>query len=442
MCILGGTLFKRDFAKKLMQGRPMNLEPFRMRWSRVAIIAVVGLVPLLTLLGSGEDVRASVGRSFMEEWIPARIMPATQDLEEQRVLLRAGDTTQTVLAKLGFSAAEAAGIVRSAKDVYSLRHVRAGHEWFKRSVNGKMHVFYQIDSEKLLHIQPWGDGWKTTVEPRKVSTRVVNLEGVIHDNLFVDAAHAGMDDRTTMNLVEIFSWDVDFARGLRSGDRFKVLLEESFDARGNMLDRTILAAEFVNQGRSYKAIRFKLRSGKTDYFTPDGKNLRKAYLRSPVKYSRISSRFSTRRKHPILGYTRAHRGVDYAARAGTPVRAVGDGRVVYKGWKGGYGRYVKIRHKNSNHATAYAHLSRYAKGLRRGMRVKQGQVIGYVGMSGLATGPHLHFEFRVRGRAVNPLTIKSPAAHPVPRREMARFVTMRDQLLARLEYGTRNLAWS
>ncbi len=358
------------------------------------------------------------------------------------MLLRAGDTTQIVLAKLGFSIGDAADIVRAAEKVFSLRRVRAGNEWSRRPVDGEMNVYYQVDAERILHLRPKNGGWNATIEPRQASTRTGTIEGIINDNLFIDAARSGMDDRTTMNLVEIFSWDIDFGRDLRKGDRFKVLLEETFDANGKALGKTILAAEFINQGHGYQAVRFTQKGSNADYFTPDGKNLRKAYLRSPVKFSRISSRFSSRRKHPVLGYTRAHKGVDYAARSGTPIRAVGDGRVAYKGRKGGYGRYIKIRHKNSAHTTSYAHLSRYARGLRRGKQVRQGQVIGYVGMSGLATGPHLHFEFRIRGRAVNPLTIKSPSVQPVPKKEMVHFLALKNHLLARLEYTTGNLAWS
>lgn len=435
-------MFYHDFSKKIVRLQPAyNPLPWR-KWARVVVIAALCSVPLFALLGGGEGVRAGVNPAFLEEWIPAKIPSGNLELREQRVLLRAGDTTQTVLAKLGFSVSEAADIVRAAEKVFPLRRVRAGNEWAKRPVNGEMNVYYQVDAKRILHLRPEHGGWNATIEPRQVSTRTVSIKGIITDNLFVDAARSGMDDSTTMNLVDIFSWDIDFGRGLRKGDRFKVLLEEIFDARGKVLGRTILAAEFINQGHSYQAVRFTQKGNSTDYFSPDGKNLRKAYLRSPVKFSRISSRFSSRRKHPVLGYTRAHKGVDYAARSGTPIRAVGDGRVVYKGRKGGYGRYIKIRHKNSAHATSYAHLSRYARGLRRGKQVRQGQVIGYVGMSGLATGPHLHFEFRIRGRAVNPLTIKSPSVQPVPKEEMVHFMALKNHLLARLEYANGNLAWS
>jgi len=160
-----------------------------------------------------------------------------------------------------------------------------------------------------------------------------------------------------------------------------------------------------------------------------------------VKFSRLSSRLTTRRNHPILGYTRAHRGVDYAAPRGTPVHAIGDGYIAFKGWKSGYGRFILIRHNNRQHSTAYAHMSRYARGAKRGKHVRQGQVIGYVGMSGLATGPHLHFEFRSRGRAVNPLTVKRPPARPVAKKERDRFLQQTAPLLGQLKQSSTDVIW-
>jgi len=222
-------------------------------------------------------------------------------------------------------------------------------------------------------------------------------------------------------LVDIFAWDIDFARELRRGDHFRIVYSSDENAEGQRIGSTILAATFVNQGRLYSAMRYTLKDGSTHYYSFDGKSLRKNYLKAPVKFSRISSRFSIARKHPVLGYTRAHKGVDYAAPKGTPIHALGDGRITFAGWKGGYGRLVSIRHTNRNHSTRYGHMSKFGAGIHRGVWVKQGQVIGYVGKSGLATGYHLHFEFRVRGRAINPLSVKHTAAKPVPASELKGF---------------------
>ncbi|MDQ7011165.1 MAG: peptidoglycan DD-metalloendopeptidase family protein [Mariprofundaceae bacterium] len=398
-------------------------------------------VVVVLLLGSGKRVDASVAMP-QEEWLTAELPKQGSLFDERREILRSGDTAVSALHRLGFPFAEISGMIAAAKPVYPLKNVQAGKAFVRRDTADGLHVVYEIDAGRFLHLQTKvGEGWRAAVEQRAISTRRVLAQGEIRDSLFIDAARAGMDERTTMNLVDIFSWDIDFARDLRVGDRFQVLFEEQFDDTGKQVGSTILAAEFINQKQVFQAVRFVQPDGRAEYFTPQGKSLRKSYLKAPVKFSRISSRFRLHRKHPILGYTRAHRGVDYAAPAGTAVRAVGDGRISFKGWKGGYGRMIVIRHTNGNHSTAYAHLRAFARGMRPGRKVRQGQVIGYVGMSGLATGPHLHFEFRVRGRAVNPLTVKRSPARPIDKSDMAAFRHQTQPLLDRLQDTTPLLAW-
>ena len=202
----------------------------------------------------------------------------------------------------------------------------------------------------------------------------------------------------------------------------------------------ILAAEFTNKGKIYQAVRYTDQQGHTDYYSPDGHSMRKTFLRSPVAFSRISSRFSTGRKHPILNRIRAHKGVDYAAARGTPVKATGNGKIILRGKKGGYGKTVVIKH-GSNYSTLYAHLNSYARGLRNGSRVQQGKIIGYVGSTGLATGPHLHYEFLVNGVHRNPLTVKLPDAAPLPKKYRQDFKLATENLLAQLELAkTRTIA--
>ncbi len=411
------------------------------RHARTAIMLAIAGGIIWSFIGGGESVRASVA-TLHEEWIPAEPPTLKQHLPEQQEVLKAGDNALVALSRLGFSMAEITDMIAAAKRVHPLKNIRAGQRFVRRGHAGDMHVYYHVDAKRLLHLSSNGNGWLAKMESKPISTRSVVIQGEIRDNLFTDAAAAGMDDRTIMNLVDIFAWDIDFARSLRKGDSFRLLLEESFDTEGKVRSNTILIAEFVNQGNVYHAIRFEKSPGRFEYFSSDGKSMRKAYLKAPVKFSRISSRFKLKRRHPILGYTRAHRGVDYAAPSGTPVRAVGDGYVTFAGWKGGYGRYVEIQHNNRNHSTAYAHLRRYGKGIRKGRKVKQGQVIGYVGMSGLATGPHLHFEFRVRGRAVNPLTVKRAPARPVPKSQMARFKAEANEALTRMQQQATLSSWS
>ncbi len=255
--------------------------------------------------------------------------------------------------------------------------------------------------------------------------------GTIKNSLFLSAKRAGLSEKLTMELAYIFGWDIDFVLDIRSGDEFFVVYEELYldgELKGT---GHIISAEFVNQGKTYQAVRYTDSSGKVNYYTPDGHSMRKAFLRTPVNFSRISSGFNLKRKHPVLHTVRAHRGVDYAAPTGTPVKASGDGKITLRGRKGGYGRTVVIQH-GTKYSTLYAHLSSYKSGLKTGSRVRQGQVIGYVGQSGLATGPHLHYEFRVNGVHRNPLTVKLPQADPVPAREKSRFTELTTPLVSQM----------
>ncbi|MBF0282522.1 MAG: M23 family metallopeptidase [Zetaproteobacteria bacterium] len=330
-----------------------------------------------------------------------------------------------------------------AKKSYGLHQVIAGHKFQRINDGDTEHVYYNIDDTRRIHFQRDNKEqvWSAAVEGREAESRIRTFRGTIDDNLFASAAAAGASERTIMNMIDMFAWDVDFARDIRQGDHFTLICEEHFDDQGQLLNNTILAAEFVNQNQVHRALRYTYANGNAEYFTPAGQSMRKAYLKSPVKFSRISSTFKASRKHPVLGYTRAHRGVDYAAPTGTPIRALGDGVITYYGWKGGYGRFVSIRHNNREHTTAYGHLSRYVKGLRTGSRVKQGQIIGYVGMSGLATGPHLHFEFRVRGQAINPLSVKHRAADPIARSEMKSFKSQTQGLEHKLDQPDTTVNW-
>ena len=215
-----------------------------------------------------------------------------------------------------------------------------------------------------------------------------------------------------MQMAGIFQWDIDFIQDVRVGDEFTVIYEELWRDGVKLRNGDIVATEFVNQGKSYRAARYKLSNGDFDYFTPEGRSVRKAFLRAPVEFTRISSNFNPNRRHPVLNTIRAHRGVDYAAPTGTPVQAAGDGKIIFRGVQGGYGNAIVVQH-GGNITTLYGHLSRFGKA-RVGGRVGQGEVIGYVGKSGLATGPHLHYEYRVNGAHRNPRTVPLPPADPIP----------------------------
>jgi murein DD-endopeptidase MepM/ murein hydrolase activator NlpD len=234
-----------------------------------------------------------------------------------------------------------------------------------------------------------------------------------------------------MQLAGVFGWDIDFALDIRAGDRFAVLYEERYIEGKKLGDGDILAAEFINNGRTFQAVKYTDPAGHSDYYSLDGRSMRKAFLRSPVDFRRISSRFRSERYHPVLGVKRPHRGVDYAAAIGTPIKAAGDGKIAFVGTKGGYGRTVIVQH-GGTYSTLYGHLSRYNRSARVGARVRQGQVIGYVGKTGIATGPHLHYEFRVNGVHRNPLTVKLPNASPIGTAYKADFDSHASGMLARL----------
>ncbi|HEB99883.1 MAG TPA: M23 family peptidase [Thiotrichales bacterium] len=291
---------------------------------------------------------------------------------------------------------------------------------------------YERNRLERLLVSRAADGFKAEVIERAPERATAHATATIDSSLFLAAQKAGLSDNLTMELAGIFGWDIDFALDIRRGDRFTVIYEELFLDGEKIGNGDILAAEFVNQGHVYRAVRYTDASGRTSYYAPDGHSMRKAFLRTPVAFSRISSRFSLGRKHPILNRIRAHKGVDYAAPYGTPIKATGDGKVIFIGRKGGYGKAVILRH-GSRYTTLYAHMSRFARGLHSGSRVRQGQVIGYVGKSGLATGPHLHYEFRINGVHRNPLTVKLPAAAPIDRRYRADFEQKSRTLLAQLD---------
>jgi murein DD-endopeptidase MepM/ murein hydrolase activator NlpD len=275
---------------------------------------------------------------------------------------------------------------------------------------------------------------ETTNHPLEIRTR--HATGVIEYSLYHAAQKVGLPSQLFDELVDIFSWDIDFTKDVHKGDRFTVVYEEYYREGEKIQDKNqeypILVAEFVSQGKSYRAIRYTDHNGETGYFTPEGASFRKDFIRNPIQFTRISSFFSSSRKHPILNTIRAHKGVDYAAKVGTPIRATGDGKVIFRGVKGGYGNTVILQH-GQRYSTLYGHMSRFDPKTQVGRKVKQNDIIGYVGQSGLATGPHLHYEFRVDGVHRNPLTIKHVSINPIPAELMSEFTAYASPLLAQLD---------
>ncbi|MCF6250697.1 MAG: peptidoglycan DD-metalloendopeptidase family protein [Methylococcaceae bacterium] len=285
-----------------------------------------------------------------------------------------------------------------------------------------------IDTLKATRIN---DSFDVELISKPIERKITSTQATISSSLFLDGKEAGLSDKLIMQLADIFAWDIDFALSLRKGDQFTLVYEKIFVDGKEIDSGNIISAEFVNRGHSFTAVRFEEKEGSASYFTPEGKSMRKAFLRTPVDFARISSYFNLKRKHPVLNRIRAHKGVDYAAKKGTKIKTTGDGKIIYRGRKGGYGRVVIVQH-GQKYSTLYAHMSSYKKGQKVGSRVKQGQVIGYVGMSGLATGPHLHYEFRVNGVHRNPLTVKLPHAKPIKKSLLAEFKKQTQPLIAQL----------
>lgn len=304
---------------------------------------------------------------------------------------------------------------------------------------GKLQALrYEINPETYLMVERENGELMAREHKHTIETRVAHAEGIIDSSLFLAANEANISENVIMELAGIFGWDIDFALDIRKGDSFKLLYEEIYRNGEKIKDGEILAAEFVNDGNVYRAVRYtNPETNRSEYYTPEGKSMRKEFLRTPVDFARISSRFTTSRYHPVLHKVRSHKGVDYAAKRGTPIRAAGDGKVIFKGKKGGYGRVIMIQH-GSKYTTVYAHLNSYNKKVSVGKKVKQGQTIAYVGSSGLATGPHLHYEFRVNGVHRNPLTVKLPSSGPVPKRYMADFELTTAPVFAQLDLLTRD----
>jgi len=354
----------------------------------------------------------------------------------KRIKVRKGNTLAALASRNNISARDVHDIIALGKLTKGLRNLRPGqHLRIEFNEQGQFtQLVHEIDRFNSLQVKRTAKGFAAEHQVRKPDIQVAYASGKITNSLFLDGKKAGLEQSLIMELAAIFGWDIDFALDIRTGDSFHVVYEEQFLDGEKIRHGNILAAEFVNRGRSYRAVRYTGKNNRADYYTPTGENMRKAFLRSPVDFRRISSRFGKRR-HPVLNRMRVHKGVDYAAKRGTPVRATGDGKIIHRARKGGYGKTVIIRH-GSKYSTLYAHLSSYNRKARG--RVKQGQVIGYVGTTGRSTGPHLHYEFRVHGVHRNPLTVKLPSAASIDKRYKQDFLNQTRNLLAQLD-GIRRI---
>jgi len=396
---------------------------------------------MATALGTAHNTVVFDGK--LEEVIEAIATPVPDELattalhHAREVIIQRGDNLASVLDRMGISDAEAFQFLRNDKNASALARQLAPGKTFSAQIteNGELRsLLFPLNGERAnaLFVEKTPEGFAANILALDVETKLTLKSATIQHSLFGAADAAGIPDSIAIQLTDIFGGDIDFHRDLRKGDKFAVIYETASHQGKTIGMQRILAAEFINDGKSYRAFWFQPENGNGGFYTAEGRSIRKAFLRSPLEFSRISSGFSNARYHPVLRETRAHRGIDYAAPTGTRVKTTGDGVIDFAGIQGGYGKVVMVRHPG-NRTTVYGHLSGIAAGMKKGARVSQGEVIGYVGATGIATGPHLHYEFRVEGIHRNPLTIALPDAAPLDRAQLPAYKAKMADLTIQIE---------
>jgi murein DD-endopeptidase MepM/ murein hydrolase activator NlpD len=359
---------------------------------------------------------------------------AEKNPNHKEVVVSKGDTLSTLFDKVGLPAATVHEVLASDKQAKQFTQLQHGQILqFELSADGQLKQLHsKVSDLETISLSKTDKGYAFNREVTKPNVRTAYAHGQINSSLSQSAQRAGLSHSMTMDMASVFGYDIDFAQDIRQGDEFDVIYEQKVVNGKTIGAGNILSARFTNRGKTYTAIRYTNKQGNTNYYTAEGNSMRKAFIRTPVDFARISSLFSMGRKHPILNKIRAHQGVDYAAPRGTPIKATGDGKVILAGRRGGYGNTVIIQH-GETYRTLYGHMQGFAKGIQDGSSVKQGQVIGYIGTTGLSTGPHLHYEFQVNGVHVDPLGQKLPMADPIAKTEKQRFLQQSQPLMARMD---------
>lgn len=448
--------------EKMRSPEPIKNRFYRLTLPRVPAALRVTVAAALALLAGFQLTGQITGTSMLRSEAVARAAdqsvaaskvspaPETPDPVETLILdVQSGDTVDSLFRDAGLSLVDLAEILQLDTARKNLRILRPGDTLSVRHENGAvLTVERDIGIGQTFVVQrndSSSDTEATRAEPLfsaelvnlPLDRRTVTVGGRISTSLFEAAADAGLSEKAVMKLADIFAWDIDFVRDINTGDEFTLVYEELWRNGKKLGEGEILAAEFTNRGGRYTAIRFEEADGRAAYYSADGRPMRKAFVRAPVSFARISSKFNPNRRHPILNTIRAHQGVDYAARTGTPVQASGDGKVIFRGWKSGYGNTLILQH-GGNITTLYGHLSRFAKTSSYGSKVRQGEIIAYVGATGLATAAHLHYEYRKNGVHLDPQTVILPPAEPLRGAELMAFQTTAQPLLSRI--STRQTA--
>ena len=394
---------------------------------RVVLTFTVLLVAFFTYTGGFQTLNRS------KPDVPPPVPEKTGKIfREISGVIKPGETLYDIFKRYGLDVRDLFLMRNASASIHRLRDISADREYkFTVDDDNNVHSFnYSINDDLFLNIMRNENGFKAEKIEVEYEKRMGQIGGVLKDSLIASIGEGRERTSLALNISDIFAWDIDFTTDLRNGDTFKVMVEELYKDNEFKKYGNIVAVEFINNGKEYRAYRFE-HNGKTGYYDDEGKALKRAFLKAPLSFRRISSGFSKNRLHPILKRYRPHHGIDYAAPQGTPVSAVGDGTVTFSGYQGGYGKLVTIRHHNG-YRTCYGHLSRIVKGITSGVKIDQGEVIGYVGSTGLATGPHLHYEMSVNNKLVNPLRINSPSGEPLPEVALAEFGAFREQLSKRL----------
>ncbi len=430
----------------LTQNLLLNLRKIKLRW--LLLMLPLPLLGVLAAFGNASNSSPSSTNSHVD--IKTVVDEVTLPLPVEAVnhnevfwqleAVRADDTLYTLFKRMNIQDEDAIKYLMLAPEAHALnKELIPGHKLeIKTNLDGKLlHLEYEIDNETILVAGLTPQGYQLATQKLILQNHHILKSAVITNSLFGATDDAGIPDQIALQIADIFSGQIDFQDDLRPDDHFNVIYEAFYNAGELMKVGNVLAVEFVNNGKTYQAVHFGDAEGKFAYYTPDGKSLHKSFLRSPVEFTRVSSTFSTGRFHPILHRMRAHQGVDFAAPTGTRVKASGDGVVDFVGRKGGYGNAIVLKH-NSGISTVYGHLSAFAAGLHKGQQVLQNDIIGYVGMTGLATGPHLHYEFLIAGTHHDPLTVALPTSIPIEAKYQQAFDAMSLDYMAQIEILNRS----
>lgn len=371
-----------------------------------------------------------------EPELPVAEAPREPEITRMTGIIKSGDTPSTLLEGC-MALPEIYNLCNESKDVYSLNNLRAGQPWTMiYSGDALVGLEYEIDSEERLVVSVTDAGYEFRREPIPYEMETRTVSGVVESSLFGAINQAGESDELGVRLAGVFAYDIDFTRDLRQGDSFKAIIEKKYRDGKLVGYGELKAASFTNQGQTYLAYHYTDKKGNSAYYDEKGRPLRKAFLKSPLPFTRISSGYSMSRLHPILKYRRPHQGIDYAAPTGTPISTVADGVIAQAGSNKSQGRFVRVIHSNG-YETIYNHMSKFAKVSKKGARVKQGQVIGYVGSTGYSTGPHLDFRMRHNGQLINPLKLKTMPAEPIAKKELPNFMAAIAPLKAQLAEPVR-----